>query len=144
MQNGKTEAVVKKDSNEISQNLTNDDTNFTPTPVMNKWLETAFNLGYSASITDIEKESGVSRGSWYVWIAKDEFVKWWDEQWQKHLKGSRWKLDAIGLDKSVKDYRYWKDMMNRTGNTIPEPMSIGQQINTQFNIPNANLERIVK
>ena len=109
---------------------------------MVKWLGKSFELGYAASITDIAKETGLNRDNWYQWLDRDGFVEWWDLQWQKELKRTRWKLDSIGFKKAEKDYSFWRDMMNRTGNTIPEPSNIGQQINTQFNLPNASLERI--
>jgi len=126
------------------QNLTKEDPPFKPTRKMIRWLETTLELGHTASITDISKESKIKRQSWYLWLQDDGFVKWWDDQMQKVLHQNRWKLDAIGLKQAKTKYNFWKDMMNRVGNTIPEPMSIGTQVNTQFNIPDANLERITK
>ena len=116
--------------------------NFSPTKGMFGWLAKSFELGYSASLSDIAKAVGIQRDNWYQWLARPGFVEWWDSQWQLELKRVRWKLDSIGLKKAEKDYRFWKDMMNRTGNTIPELTQIGAQINTQFNIPNATVERI--
>ena len=115
---------------------------FKPTKKMVKWMLTTFELGFEASGREIQEASGVGRDNWYSWINKDGFLNWWDDQWQQVLKKSRWQLDAIGLKEAKKSYSYWKDMMNRTGNTIPEPGAIGQQINQQFNLANANLERI--
>lgn len=115
---------------------------FVPTKVMQGWLVKSIELGYTASINDIAKAGGYDRSNWYKWLDVAGFVDWWDSQWQKYLRTSRFKLDMIGFKQSEKDYRFWKDMMNRTGNTIPEPAQIGAQINTQFNIPNATVERI--
>lgn len=140
---GKTEGtngeLQTKDS---PQNVTKLENSFNPTRAMKRCLSVTFDLGYGASITDIAKETGINRKTWYDWLDKPGFVEWWDAQWQKHLHRSRWKLDAIGLKKAEKSYRFWKDMQNRTGNTIPEPITVGQQINQQFNLPDANLERI--
>lgn len=137
----------KQESKEIQKNesphgLYKTKSTFKPSEGMVKWLGKSFELGYAASITDIAKETGLNRDNWYQWLDRDGFVEWWDLQWQKELKRTRWKLDSIGFKKAEKDYSFWRDMMNRTGNTIPEPSNIGQQINTQFNLPNASLERI--
>jgi len=128
--------------NNTLQNSTKIEKPFKPTKGMLKWLEKSFELGYLASISKIAERTGLNRDNWYQWLNKDEFVEWWDSQWHKELKRNRWKLDAIGLKKAEKSYRFWKDMMNRVGNTIPEPTSIGAQINTQFNIPEDVMERI--
>ena len=124
------------------QNSTKTEKPFKPTRGVLRWLEKSFELGYSASISKIAERSGLNRDNWYQWLNKDGFVEWWDSQWHKELIISRWKLDAIGLKKAEKSYRFWKDMMNRVGNTIPEAGNVGQQINTQFHISDDVMERI--
>ena len=130
--------------NNTLQNSTKIEKPFKPTKGMLKWLEKSFELGYLASISEIAEGAGLNRDNWYQWLSKDEFVEWWDSQWHKELIINRWKLYAIGLKKAEKSYRFWKDMMNRVGNTIPEPASIGAQINTQFNIPDVTVERLTR
>ena len=110
---------------------------------MIKWFDTTCELGYTASLTDIANKSGIRRETWYYWSNNDNFVKWWDDQWQRSLKQNRWKLDEIGMKQAKNSYSYWKDMMNRTGNIIPEA-GVQTQVNTQINLPNANLERITR
>jgi hypothetical protein len=117
---------------------------FVPSRLMQSWLATAFELGYTASLTDIAEALKVDRGNWYKWLNKDGFVEWWDSQWQKELKRTRWRLDSIGFKKAEKSYRFWKDMQNRTGNTIPEAGNVGQQFNTQLNIADDYWKRITK
>ena len=117
---------------------------FKPNRKQLKWLEITLELGYTATIKEISEHGKLRRQSWYEWSQDDEFVRWWDEQMQKNLHQNRWKLDKIGLKQAKTRYNYWKDMMNRSGNTIPEAQQIGQQVNQQFNLPNANLERITK
>jgi len=117
---------------------------FLPSRLMRAWLAKSFELGYSASITEIAETIKADPSNWYKWLDKDGFVEWWDSQWQKEIKRTRWKLDSIGIKKSEKSYRFWKDMMNRTGNTIPEAGTIGNQVNQQFNIPYATMERLDK
>jgi hypothetical protein len=116
--------------NKVQQNSTDLVKAFEPTPHMLKWLETAIELGHTASITDISKESKVDRTNWYLWIRNQKFVEWWDSQWQKYLKVNRWKLDAIGMREAEKDHQYWKEMMERTGNIEKEQnLGFAQQIN---------------
>jgi len=144
MPNGITEAedskLQKTDNIQIS---TIEPKEFKPTKKMMKWMFTTFELGYDASLTQIAEESGLSRDSWYKWLNNPGFVEWWDGQWQQLLRQNRWKLDAIGLKNAKDKYSYWKDMMNRTGNTIPEA-GTQTQVNTQINFPNANMERITR
>ena len=141
MPDGKTETAITDLQNpENSQILTKKE--FKPTKKMVKWMLTTFELGFEASGRQIAEASGVCRENWYAWINREGFIDWWDSQWQQVLKKNRWQLDAIGLKEAKKNYNYWKDMMNRTGNTIPEPNQIGQQVNQQFNLQDATLERI--
>ncbi|MFH1408189.1 MAG: hypothetical protein ABIG91_04130 [Patescibacteria group bacterium] len=126
------------------QNSTKIEKPFKVTKGMLRWLEKSFELGYSATISKIAEKVGLNRDNWYQWANKDGFVEWWDSQWDKYLKINRWKLDAIGLKKAEESYRFWKDMMNRTGNIIPEPTNIGAQINTQLNIQDDYWKRITK
>lgn len=145
MPNGKTEAENKElQKTENGQILTKKESEFQPTKKMLKWFITTQELGYTASITEISEASKVTRAIWYEWCQNDDFVKWWDAQWQKNLHQNRWKLDAIGLKQAKNSYSYWKDMMNRVGNTIPEPGSIGQQFNTQLNIQDDYFQRITR
>ena len=116
---------------------------FKPTRTMKAWLQTTLELGYAASITEIAEKLKVDPSNWYKWLGKDGFVEWWDGQMQKILHQNRWKLDQIGLKQAKTKYNYWKDMMNRTGNTIPEQGN-AIQVNQQFNMPNANMERITR
>jgi len=139
-----TQPIKELQTDKSEQNLTKEAEEFKPTKKMLRWFDTTVELGYTASILDISNASKVSRTQWYEWSRNDEFVKWWDDQMQRNLHQNRWKLDKIGLKQAKNKYNYWKDMMNRSGNTIPEAQQIGQQVNQQFNLPNANLERITK
>jgi len=139
-----TQPIKELQTDKSEQNLTKEAEEFKPTKKMLRWFDTTVELGYTASILDISNASKVSRTQWYEWSRNDEFVKWWDDQMQRNLRQNRWKLDKIGLKQAKNKYNYWKDMMNRSGNTIPEAQQIGQQVNQQFNLPNANLERITK
>ncbi len=101
---------------------------FTPTPHMLKVWDAAVELGYTASITKIMKKAGADRKNWYLWRRNPDFVEWWDREWQMHIKLSRWRLDAIGLKKAEKEYEYWHDMQERTGNINHQNIQ-----NNQFN-----------
>ena len=114
---------------------------FTPSAEMKRWLVASFELGYGANITRVSKQAKVSRRSWYNWIETDEFVKWWDGMWQKHLFGMRWRLDAIGLQKAEKDYQYWKEMMERVGNLPREQGGQGGGVTVPIQI---NLDKYIK
>lgn len=111
---------------------------FEPTKMMLKWLDTAFDLGYTASISEVARESGVDRTTWYLWVKDQKFVEWWDSQWQKYLTLNRWKLDAIGMKQAERNFDYWHDMMERTGNLQQKPQGGNM---TQVNV---NLDKYMK
>src|SRR3990167_1318081 len=139
----KPEANKNSQVTELQENSMVQSNGFNARRLMKAWLATSFELGYGASITSIAQTIKADPSNWYKWLDKDGFVEWWDSQWKKELLRRRWKLDAIGMKKAEKSYRFWKDMMNRTGNIIPEPANIGQQFNT-LNIPDDYFRRITK
>ena len=144
MPNGITEAEDSKlQKTETGQKITTEPGEFKPTRKMIRWLNTTQELGFTALITDISKKSKISRNRWYEWNRNDAFLIWWDAQWQRNLRQNRWKLDEIGMKQAKNRYNYWRDMMNRAGNTIPEA-GTQTQVNTQINFPNANMERITR
>lgn len=88
-------------------------------------------------ITAIAKHAGIGRGAWYEWIKDDNFVKWYNDMWQKALDASAWKLDAMGLAKASDDHKYWKSMQQRSGRLLE-----GNQQNTQINIGGLSVDFI--
>jgi hypothetical protein len=104
---------------------------FEPTNGMKKWLHTAIELGYGASISDVAKNADLDRANWYDWLDKPGFVEWWDTQWQKYFAMNRWKLKAIGLKQAERNYDYWRDMMVSSGQLQDQP---AVQNNTQINL----------
>lgn len=88
---------------------------FKPTNGMLRWFDSALELGYGASITDVAIKSELQRSNWYEWIDKPGFVEWWDSQWQKYFVINRWKLKAIGMKQAERNYDYWHDMMLSSG-----------------------------
>lgn len=115
---------------------------FEPTKGMIRWLETAFELGYTATIISIAERAEMNRDNWYQWLEKPGFVEWWDAQWQGFLRLNRWKLDAIGMKQAERNYDYWRAMMERTGNIQPDKApGVANQFN--FNLGDADLTRII-
>lgn len=109
-----------------SQNVT-DKQSFSPSADQMKWLDTAIQLE-TDTITDIESGCGINRKQWYRWLAIEGFIEWFNGEWEKRLKGHAWKLDAIGMKNSKRDFNYWKAMQQRAGRLQETPQSL-QQIN---------------
>lgn len=130
MPNGKTEVLD-------IQNNTTSIVAFEPTPDMYKWRNTAFELGYTATLTAIERQSNVQRQRWYIWIKKPEFLDWWQTQWEEHMKTIKWKLDSIGMAQAKKDFNYWKAMKFGV-----QEFENKNQVNNQINISDAVIERL--
>lgn len=135
---GKTVEVVKDGPTTGSENtshpgaiqsLQNQTVIFEPTNTMLKWFDTAVDLGYTASISQVSEVSGVARSMWYDWMKKDGFAGWWDSQWQQYFNSNRWKLKAIGMKQAERNYDYWHDMMTASGQ-LAEAKGTNVQVNT--------------
>lgn len=101
---------------------------FTPTPAMIVWLDTALQL-MTDNISEIERQSKITAQSWYGWIKNDDFRLWFRENWDKRLAGESWKLDVIGLRQARKDHKYWQDMQRRVGNLREDNGTVAVQVN---------------
>lgn len=67
------------------------------------------------TITAFCEEAGIDRKTYYNWFDNDEFVEWFNREWERAMaKQVSW-LDNVGLKKSVKDYRYWEAMQMKYG-----------------------------
>ena len=116
---------------------------FEPSKGMLRWFDAAVELGPTATITAVAEKAGLDRTNWYLWLEKDGFVEWWDEQWGKFLRVNRWKLDAIGMKQAERNYDYWHTMMERVGNITPDKTpSTANQFN--INLGDAQLRRIIE
>jgi hypothetical protein len=114
------------------QNPTEIENDFTPTKGMIKWFETTLELGHTASISEVARQAELQRSNWYQWVLIPGFVEWWDNQWQQYFKENRWRLKAIGLKQSERNYDYWHDMMVNSGQLNEKSPSV--QVNTQVNL----------
>lgn len=109
------------------QNATNKQL-FKPSANQEKWLDTAIQME-TDEIKAIAEECSIDRTQWYRWLKEDGFIDWFNAEWDRRLKGHAWKLDAIGLKNSKRDFNYWKSMMQRTGKIIEE-----KNTNIQVNV----------
>lgn len=101
---------------------------FTPTPAMIVWLDTALQL-MTDNISEIERASKITAQSWYGWLKDDDFRLWFKTNWDKRLAGESWKLDVIGLRQAKKDHKYWQDMQRRVGNLREDNGTVAVQVN---------------
>jgi hypothetical protein len=87
---------------------------FRVTPAMRIWIDTAVNI-ISDSPSEISKNCGVRRETYYHWMKVEGFEQWYLEQYK--ARRSRWvyKLDRIGMDRAKKSYDYWHDMNIKAG-----------------------------
>jgi hypothetical protein len=87
---------------------------FRVTPAMRIWIDTAVDI-ISDSPSEISKNCGVRRETYYHWMKVEGFEQWYLEQYK--ARRSRWvpKLDRIGMDRAKKSYDYWHDMNIKAG-----------------------------
>jgi hypothetical protein len=88
---------------------------FTPTPAMEKWLDTQIEIK-SDSPKKISEHCSLSREVWYRWLEKKGFEDWYYAEYEKKIRRYRPRLDAIGMKESEKgSYNHWKDMQRFAG-----------------------------
>lgn len=100
---------------------------FKPSPKMEKWLKTSLEIGME-NISEVARQCGLDRNSWYYWIESPDFVNWFRQEWQRQLGLQVPFLDSIGLRQAKKDYRYykyWETMLKRAGALSDEGLSPG-------------------
>ena len=117
----------------IPAELPQEVTEFKALPSMIVWLDTAIRIA-SDSPGEIEKESNISRQSWYRWLDTPGFEDWYYEEYKK--KRRRWlpTLDAMGMKHAAKgDYNFWRDMNKKSG----ESLDVKVESNVQVNVLNA-------
>lgn len=67
------------------------------------------------TITAFCQEIGIDRKTYYNWFDNEEFVEWFNREWDLAMaKQVSW-LDRVGLMKSPKDFRYWEAMQMKYG-----------------------------
>ncbi len=101
---------------------------FSPTPHMIVWLDTALRL-MSDTVTEIGSACNIAPKTWYEWLKNDDFRLWFKTNWDKRLAGESWKLDVIGLKQARKDHKYWQDMQRRVGNLREDNRTVAVQVN---------------
>ena len=107
---------------------------FSPTPSMEKWLDTAIELSID-SPTELSKETGLVKQNWYNWLKEPGFEDWYYEAYKNKRK--RWlpALDAIGMKHAkAGKYDFWKDMNKKAGDILDDGVktSVNVQVLNQI------------
>lgn len=91
------------------------DKKFKPTKQMINLLRVMLDVDVKPTITAFCEKAGISRETYYNWFENEDFVKWFNLEWELAMaKQVSW-LDRVGLQKSVKDFRYWEAMQMKYG-----------------------------
>lgn len=56
-----------------------------PSDRQRRTLEYAQEAGWDYSVTDLTKEVGIGRSTYYKWFKRREFRKWWQGEWERHF-----------------------------------------------------------
>lgn len=88
---------------------------FRPTKRMVALIRIMAETDGKPTITEWCEKAGINRGTYYLWFEKQEFVEWFNKEWQQYMERSIPYLDTVGLRKAVKDYRYWEGMQMKYG-----------------------------
>lgn len=67
------------------------------------------------TITAFCAKVDIARKTYYEWFDNEQFVTWFNAEWERAMaKQVSW-LDRVGLMKSPKDFRYWEAMQMKYG-----------------------------
>lgn len=102
-------------------------TKFKPSPDQIALLKAWASPEQKPTITAICETVGISRTTYYKWFADDEFVNWFNEQWDIAMAKTKPYLDNVGLKKAVSDFRYWEAMQMKYHKFKRQEESTGEQ-----------------
>ncbi len=88
-----------------------------PTEDMQKIFEIAASPDTTDNITEWFRRAGMEekRNKWLSWQKNPQFVKWWNENWNKVMRAAVTYLDKVGLELARTDCRYWEAMQKKYG-----------------------------
>lgn len=108
--------VVKRKSTKVkSDDVYELVTKFKPTEQMQRFLEARLDLSIAPTITAETEAAGVTRKTYYQWLKKPEFIRWFNEEYEKAIKIHGSWLDKVGFMQGAKDYNYWLTMQKKHG-----------------------------
>lgn len=108
---------------------------FKPTPLMEKFVEMAVQLGID-NVAEIARQTEMAETTYYIWKRQQGFSEWMNEYALTLLRGDGWKLNAIGMKNAKKDHRYWESMQKIVGNIKDNGNQTNLQTNIQVVMPN--------
>ena len=109
---------------------------YTPTLLMEKFVDTAIRLG-TDNVAEICRKAKMTEQAYYQWKKDPNFRRWMNEYANEQIRGDAWKLQNIGMRKAKQDHRYWESMQKIVGN-IKDDKSSPLQLNVMQSI---NLDR---
>lgn len=139
----KKEVATKKTDTKQLLALPTDEEVFKPTPAMRIWVATSAQL-VTDNISEISKECRLDRSSWYDWIKKPGFLKWYEEERKNLMTLVRTKLDNIGISMAKKDFRYWEAMQKIAGRNLSNESGSPQTPSTPIQQFNFNSNKYIK
>ena len=78
-------------------------------------LRAMLDVDVKPTITAFCEKAEIDRGTYYNWFDNPQFVEWFNKEWELAMaKQVSW-LDRVGLQKSVKDFRYWEALQMKYG-----------------------------
>lgn len=114
----------------MAKKTNNKFTKFKPTKEMLKLLEAKLNVEVKPTVTAEAKYAGISRTTYYEWFKDDNFVNWFNKEWEREqAKMGSW-LDKVGYMKAPKDFRYWEAMQMKYQNFARKQENQNDNLNT--------------
>lgn len=88
---------------------------FRPTDKMINLLRVMLDIDVEPTITAFCKAADINRSTYYAWFDDPDFVGWFNREWEMAMARQVSWLDRVGLQKSVKDFRYWEALQMKYG-----------------------------
>lgn len=87
-----------------------DTINFKPTALMKEAMRKALDPSVGPTITAYMEAAGATQQTWYKWIQKPGFQRWWLDTWKDGMEKHEPYFDKIGMIRGTKDHKFWRDM----------------------------------
>lgn len=88
---------------------------FKPTEKMVALLRAKLDPTVKPTITAECAEANIARKTYYEWFEREDFVTWFNREFERGMGKLIPYLDKVGIMKATKDFKYWEAMQMKFG-----------------------------
>lgn len=121
----KAKATPKKivKAKKVDKKLTKTEKTWQPTLKMIALVRAMASIKVNPTITAWSAAAAISRETYYQWFNNDDFVRWFNETWNKEMANKKAYLDNIGLRNAKDDFKTFELMQKKYAGYVPHSTS---------------------